>query len=99
MMVKLDTLTELKQILTKELLNGELYLCKIRKDFYINAYRLESKESNIILAKIKRGRMIKLSRLACVFTPIGGFIDSLTPEEIMLYNGMVGLMKEFWKDE
>lgn len=99
----MDILTELKQTLVKENMVGDLSLASIRENFFYEVYNY-LKESNdgegkILLAKLKRSRMSKLARHACAFTPIDNIGGVLSPEEVEMYNGLLGTMKEYWKDE
>lgn len=99
----MDILTEMKQVLTKEIIANDLVLASIRDGFFPDVYKYlndnDCEEGEIILAKIKRSRMSKLARHACAFTPIDNIGGVLSPEEVEMYDSLIESMQEYWKDE
>ncbi len=102
MMMEMDIHTELKQVMVKENLVDGLTMPSIRVGFYPDVIEYlkvsKNKEADVLFAKIKRSRMVKLSRLACAGASIDIIGKSLTPEEQVLYTNLLESCENYWRN-
>lgn len=100
-MVEVSILTELKQQLVKENMVGEISLSTVRDGFYADVVsymnEIDSEACKIMFAKFKRGRVTKLSRLACARISVDDIKDKLAPEEQVLYLEMLEAVDKYWR--
>lgn len=100
MMMEKNMLQDLKQQLVKEGMQEGINLSHIPVNFYedVNEYisSTDNQEARVLLAKLKRVRLTKMTRLAWAFTDSMVVKEYLSPEELDIYRNIIDEFERFW---